>query len=80
MDDYSHAEGGWLSQHASPAVARSSRVGYLGGGGGGGGSGQGIGGGGGYNNSNTRAGQDEFTIEEYQASLQNFLSHGGGHK
>ena len=37
------------------------------------------GGGGGYNNSNTRAGQDEFTIEEYQASLQNFLSHGGGH-
>lgn len=49
------------------------------GGGGGGGSGQGIGGGGGYNNSNTRAGQDEFTIEEYQASLQNFLSNGGGH-
>ena len=51
----------------------------MGGGGGGGGSGQGIGGGGGYNNSNTRAGQDECTIEEYQASLQNFLSHGGGH-
>lgn len=46
--------------------------------GGGGGGGQGLGGGGGNTNSNTRTGQDEFTIEEYQASLQHFLSHGGG--
>jgi len=27
VDDYRHAEGGWLGQHASPAVTRSSRVG-----------------------------------------------------
>jgi hypothetical protein len=26
VNDYRHAEGGWLGQHASPAVARSSRV------------------------------------------------------